>query len=173
LSRLSLILSYTIDRLDRHIRVDRNIRGQQGIVGYFLRYGMLALVLGILPVQSLWSQVVIAHPGVQTDSLSPAYLFSIFSLRNRHWPQGQPVSLIVFQDQHPAHVRFVKQDLGVFPYQLRSIWDRYIFSGAVQAPRVVDSTEEMLYWVSHTEGGIGYLESAVGDIPGVRVIEIK
>nr|WP_158651705.1 hypothetical protein [Marinobacterium profundum] len=142
-------------------------------MGYFLRYGVLAIVLGVLPTQSLWSQVVIAHPGVQADSLSPAYLFSLFSLRARHWPLGQPVSLIVFEDQHPAHINFVKQDLGVYPYQLRGIWDRYIFSGAVQAPRVVDSVQDMLYWVSHTEGGIGYLESDVGDIQGVRVIEIK
>jgi hypothetical protein len=145
----------------------------QGIVGHFLRYGLLTLLLGVLPAQSLWSQVVVAHPGVQIGSLSPAHLFSLFSLRTRHWPEGQSVSLIVFEDQHPAHVQFVKQDLGMFPYQMRSIWDRYIFSGAVQAPRVVDSTEEMLYWVSRTEGGIGYLESAAGDIQGVRIIEVK
>lgn len=130
-------------------------------------------MLGLMPVRSLWSQVVIAHPGVQADSLSPTYLFSLFSLRTRHWPLGQPVTLIVFEDQHPAHNRFVKQTLGVFPYQLRSIWDRYIFSGAVQAPRAVGSAQDMLYWVRHTEGAIGYLESAVDDVQGVRVIEIK
>ncbi|WP_020682579.1 hypothetical protein [Marinobacterium rhizophilum] len=139
----------------------------------FLRYWALVLTLGLVPLQSLWSQVVIAHPGVQTGVLSPTYLFALFSLRIRHWPQGQPATLVVFKDEHPAHIHFVKQDLGVFPYQLRSIWDRYIFSGAVQAPRTVETAEQMINWVSATEGAIGYLDSSMGDVPGVRVIEIK
>ena len=45
----------------------------------------------------------------------------------------------------------------IFPYQLRSAWDRLVFSGIGQAPIRVNSVEEMLDRVANTPGAIGYL----------------
>ncbi|PSJ15922.1 hypothetical protein C7H79_16365, partial [Nitrosomonas supralitoralis] len=60
----------------------------------------------------------------------------------------------------------------VFPYQLRSTWDRLVYSGTGQAPITVNSAEEMLARVANTPGSIGYLWR-VNINENVNVLEIK
>ena len=45
----------------------------------------------------------------------------------------------------------------MFPYQLRRLWDKQIFSGTGIAPTTVKSIEEMRERVANTKGAIGYL----------------
>ena len=59
-----------------------------------------------------------------------------------------------------------------FPYQLRSAWDRLVFSGTGQAPDTVSSPEEMLARVAGTPGAIGYLTKSKTD-GRVNVLQIK
>lgn len=140
----------------------------------FLRQAGFVLLLTTLPLGVAWSQVVIANAGVKVERLSDDELISLFSMRATRWPDGQAVTLVVFPDQNPHHVRFVKRDLKIFPYQLRHIWDRYIFSGTGQAPHVVTNRAEMLYWVGHIDGAIGYLDQPPGpDQEDVHVVAIE
>ena len=70
------------------------------------------------------------------------------------------------------HQQFSKGILNVFPYQLRSAWDRLVFSGIGQAPVKVSSIEEMLDKVANTPGAIGYLwRTNVDD--SVNVLQVK
>lgn len=73
------------------------------------------------------------------------------------WPDGTKIRVFVLSDDDPLHRSVSKEKLNVFPYQLRSIWDRLVFSGAGQAPIKVNSNEEMLAKVASTPGAIGYL----------------
>lgn len=113
----------------------------------------------------LWAKATYAADiGVNyfTGSKSPihldrAELREIFFLRRTNWPDGIPIHIFVMPDQDPLHIRFTKEVLGVFPYQLRSAWDRMIFSGIGVPPSVVYSVEEMRTRVEETPGAIGYL----------------
>ena len=63
------------------------------------------------------------------------------------WPLArwvERVKVFVLADDHELHRAFAKQVLGLFPYQLRSIWDRQVFSGTGQAPIPVADEAEML-----------------------------
>jgi hypothetical protein len=64
----------------------------------------------------------------------------------------------VLPDRHPLHVRFSKEVLGVYPYQLRSTWDRILYSGTGIPPTVVNTPQEVRERVDETPGGIGYAE---------------
>jgi hypothetical protein len=75
-------------------------------------------------------------------------------------------------DDSPLHAAFSKEKLHVFPYQLRSAWDRLVFSGMGQAPDTVASPEEMLARVASTPGAIGYLPKLKID-GRVNVLQIK
>jgi hypothetical protein len=60
----------------------------------------------------------------------------------------------------------------MFPYQLRRVWDRQLFSGTGQAPSVVTSQDEMLRRVAATPGAIGYVASLPANAP-VRHLEVR
>lgn len=93
-------------------------------------------------------------------------------MRRRTWPDGTPIQVFVFPDNHPLHHSFCKKVLGIFPHQLRRIWDRSVFSGTGQAPVEVDSMEEMHDQVAKTEGAIGYLDRQTLD-DSVKLIEVR
>ncbi|MGH8547238.1 MAG: hypothetical protein ACRERU_01275 [Methylococcales bacterium] len=85
-------------------------------------------------------------------------LREIFFARQTRWPDGKPIRAFVLPDQHPLHIRFSKEILGVYPYQLRAAWDRMIYSGTGVPPAVVENVEEMRNKIDQTPGGIGYYE---------------
>lgn len=101
--------------------------------------------------------IVITNKDVQEKSITLGALRSIFGMRLRSWKGGKPVRVFVFRDYHPVHVEFSKKVLGVFPHQLRSSWDRLVFSGTGQAPTYVKDEEDMLKHVEKTPGAIGYI----------------
>ncbi|MGH8488944.1 MAG: hypothetical protein ACREXS_08810 [Gammaproteobacteria bacterium] len=86
------------------------------------------------------------------------HLRAIFFVRQTKWPDGTPVRVFVLPDRHALHIRFTKEVLGVYPYQLRSTWDRMVYSGTGVPPTVVEGVDDMRSWVEATPGGIGYLE---------------
>ncbi len=103
---------------------------------------------------------IVTNPDVQIASISKNYLRAIFSMRLRTWPDGLIIKVFVLPDDHPLHHHFSKEQLSLFPYQLRQSWDRLVFSGTGQAPTTVSSNEEMLFKIMNTPGAIGYLETS-------------
>jgi ABC-type phosphate transport system substrate-binding protein len=91
-------------------------------------------------------------------SLTRTELRDIFFARQTKWPNGDPIRVFVLPDRHPLHIRFSKEALGVYPYQLRSTWDRILYSGTGVPPTVVNNPQEVRERVDETPGGIGYAE---------------
>ncbi|MGX2030285.1 MULTISPECIES: substrate-binding domain-containing protein [Methylocaldum] len=94
----------------------------------------------------------------RADSLSADTLREIFFMRLTSWPDGTPIRVFVLPDKHPLHVRFSKEVLGVYPFQLRAAWDRLVFSGTGLIPHMVETVGEMREMVRATPGGIGYVD---------------
>ena len=98
---------------------------------------------------------------------------NVIAMRVHQWPDGTPIKVFVLQDQNPTHNEFCKSILGMFPYQLRRIWDRQVFSGTGAAPVVVNSEQEMLNAVASTEGAIGYISLDNADThEGIQMIKV-
>jgi len=91
-------------------------------------------------------------------------------MRIPQWSDGSAIHVFVLEDSHPIHTSFTKHILGMFPYQLRRIWDRQVFSGTGIAPTIVKTSEEMRERVSKTQGAIGYLMPEDVD-DSIKVIE--
>lgn len=115
---------------------------------------------------------IVANPGVSEKILTVNSLRSIFSMRLKTWSDGTKIRVFVLSDEDELHQIFSKEKLNVFPYQLRSTWDRLVFSGTGQAPTKVNSNEEMLAKIASTPGAIGYLWKANIN-ENVNVLEIK
>ncbi|SHE20643.1 COGs COG0226 [methanotrophic endosymbiont of Bathymodiolus puteoserpentis (Logatchev)] len=88
-------------------------------------------------------------------------LQAIFSLRTLYWPNGEKIKVFVLPDNNAVHKKFVKEKLGMFPHQLRRTWNRMTYTGTGQPPITVDSIEEMLDKIQHTNNAIGYIDRRV------------
>ncbi len=93
-------------------------------------------------------------------------------MRLKNWPDGTLVKVFVLPDNHDLHSRFANEVLGLYPYQLRRVWDRQIFSGTGQAPITASSEQEILDRIAATPGAIGYTETLF-DNPRIRVLEVR
>lgn len=129
------------------------------------------LVLLLLVTPDIFAQSIIIHPEQSETHISQSSLRAIFAMRIPQWPDGTPVHVFVLEDNNPLHVQFCKSVLGMFPYQLRRIWDQQIFSGTGIAPTVVSSEQEMRERVAHTKGAIGYVEHEPND-NSVKLVEM-
>ncbi len=121
---------------------------------------LLLILLLLRLVGLVWAGE--AHPRVYDTNgyaahFSREMLQEIFFMRLTTWPGGSPIHVFVLPDNHPLHVRFAKEVLGVYPFQLRSAWDRLIYSGTGLAPTIVETVEEMRNRLETTPGSIGYV----------------
>jgi len=94
---------------------------------------------------------------------------NIFFGRYRQFFNGleaQPVDLL---DAHPDRARFYQALVGKDLSDINAYWSRQVFSGRMQAPPRVASSEEVLKWVAAHPGGIGFVELAKADAR-VRVV---
>lgn len=115
---------------------------------------------------------VVINKSVGESNISVNSLRSVFSMHLKTWPDGTKIRVFVLADDDSLHQIFSKEKLNVFPYQLRSTWDRLVFSGTGQAPIRVNSIEEMLEKIISTPGAIGYLWRANIN-ENVNVLTIK
>lgn len=134
---------------------------------------VLGCVLGLPLASALRAEpVAIVTPGDKHSRLELKFVRAAFGMTLQTWPNGAPLTVFVFRDEEPIHQQFCRKVLGVLPYSLRRNWDRLLFSGAAQAPIVVDSAQEMLLRVATTPGAIGYIEKEQVN-ESVSILEIS
>ncbi len=132
---------------------------------------LISLALMFWPL-TLTAQELIVNEASVHQPISRNSARRYFTMRLPVWENRVPVKVFVLPDDHPTHRQFTKSVLGLFPYQLRQVWDRQIFSGTGRAPVTVATEQEMIEQVAATPGGIGYVESGANH-PQVRVLEIR
>lgn len=126
---------------------------------------------------TLWGNVaqameLIAHPSVTNKVVSVNEARSLFFMRKRAWSDDLPVTVFVLEDDSQFHRDFSKQRLRLFPYRLRRVWDRHLYSATGRIPKTVRNMTEMIKRISSTPGAIGYADKEFID-EGVQVIEIR
>lgn len=134
--------------------------------------GLSSLSLAASPVANADEVVVIVPVDSSIDTLSKTGLRAIFGMRSRTWPQGGAIKVFVLEDDDPVHATFSKQVLHTFPFNLRRIWDRRVYSGTGQSPYVVKTEEEMRDKISGIENSIGYIRQNRVDA-GVKVVDLQ
>lgn len=105
---------------------------------------------------------IVVNESVPSAGYSLNKTRAIFAKQLSFWPNGEKIKVFVMADDQPLHKQFCKQNLNMFPHQLRRIWDRKVFSGTGQAPYLVKTEEEMLEKISNTPNAIGYLSNGSG-----------
>ena len=130
------------------------ITGRQNACAFLLLF-----VFSIPPCFSLENPPceVFVNASVPERQYSKADLRAIFAMRKTYWSDGSKIQVFVLPDNESLHQQFTKLKLNMFSHQLRSIWDRMIFSGTGKAPVELKSEAKMREKIATTPGAIGYL----------------
>lgn len=115
---------------------------------------------------------MIAHPSVSELTLTTSQLRRIYTMRQILWPDGHRITVFVLPRQHALHLRFSKERLQMFPYQLDRIWNKLTYSGLGVAPIMLNTPQELVDAIRNTPGAIGYVED-FKDEEALHVIKIK
>ena len=102
---------------------------------------------------------IVVNQTVPAAQYSLADTRAVFTMQQRFWPNGEAIKVFTLSDSDPIHKDFVKNNLDMFPHQLRRVWDRMTFSGTGVAPAQLDSEQEMIDKIATTPNSIGYLNS--------------
>ena len=121
---------------------------------------------------TLYAESIIANVSVGENVVSKNQLRLYFSQRLTQCKDGSAVKLIVLPDNHPLHLEFCNKVLSLYPYQLRKVWDRQVFSGTGQTPITLDSENDVLDAVSRTPGSIGYVSGRT-QYDGIKILEME
>lgn len=79
---------------------------------------------------------------------------------------------VMLPPDNPVNDIFVKNLMGIYPYQLQKILDRTIFSGDGKKPISVTSQQEMADYIVSNPGAVGYLTKQTADKEGLVIIEV-
>ena len=121
---------------------------------------LFSLISISIPIHAeVW---LLTHSSQQAE-LSAKQIRAIFSLRQKNWPDGQIIELVVMDDNNELHKQFCLEALKLFPYQLTRIWERQIYTGTAIAPTIVNSEQEMLDTIKNNPNAIGYTSQEVSN----------
>lgn len=169
--------------------VDRDYRGPRAVAALLISAALewravmsprllhlaslgVLLVLSALSVCEAADITLITHPGVSIESLTQNEARLYMTMRLNQWPDGRRTQVFVLPDNDPLHEAVAKEILGLYPYQLRRVWDRQLFSGTGPAPITVATEAQMIERVAKTPGALGYAESRRLDA-SVHKLEVR
>lgn len=134
---------------------------------FLLSFWIGLLAIPAADVQAELVVVVNVRSGVATMTRNE--VVNVFFGRNRQFFNGLEARPADMADSSPDRARFYKALVGKELAEVNSYWARQVFSGRMQPPVKLASTDEMIKWVIANPGGIGFVDSAKADAR-VRVV---
>lgn len=139
-----------------------------------LLYSSLMLLLCVVfSVNVVASEVqVITHTPTKNMGLLKTHIKAIYLGQQTQWPDGSKITVFILNAKESTHQKFIREVLGLYPYQFRRRWQKLSYSGFGVKPTVVKNTEEMLMKIATVPGAIGYVGKKVIR-KGVQYVQIN
>lgn len=134
------------------------------------RLKLFLLVLFCLAsAQASAELVVVVNARSGVAAMTRNEVINIFFGRNRQFFNGLEAKPVDLEEDNPRRADFYRKLVGKEPAEINAYWSRQVFTGRMQAPQRVGTTEDVLKWVAANPGGIGYVELSRADAR-VRVV---
>lgn len=101
--------------------------------------------------------VIVVHRGNPIKSLSISEIKAIFLGKERFWPDGSPITLIMNKNDD-IHEAFTRTMLQKSPAQLSVYWKKILYSGASMLPLAVKDDEAVKSYMSLHVNTISYVD---------------
>src|SRR5262245_15789103 len=115
---------------------------------------------------------IIVNPANHIDSIERGFLSDVYLKKVATWHNDWTVRPVQLSRRFPLRDQFTREVLKKSPTQLRSYWNRQIFSGKGVPPPDLESEDDVIRYVLSNKGAIGYLAAGVNP-RGARVIRLK
>jgi ABC-type phosphate transport system substrate-binding protein len=106
-----------------------------------------------------WADMlIIAHKGVPETTISENELQDIFLGKRVQWQDNSAIhpATLKVKDLHSA---FLKQYIKKSVSKWNAHWKRMVFTGNGTPPKQFKTEQELLEYVTETEGAIGYIDA--------------
>lgn len=115
---------------------------------------------------------IIVNPANQIDSIDRGFLSNVYLKKVVTWRNDWTVRPVQLSKRFALRDQFTREILKKSPSQLRSYWNRQIFSGKAVPPPDLESQEEVIAYVLANKGAIGYVAAGV-NLRGAKVVRLK
>jgi TonB family protein len=127
--------------------------------------GHLALAQDGLPF------VVIVHPSNSLTMLTRSEVSNLFLKESALWSDDTVVEPVDLGGESPIREAFSLEIHNRSAGNIRSYWQREIFSGGLVPPLEIESEEQVIDYVRQRPGAIGYV-SAGSELDGVKTVAV-
>jgi hypothetical protein len=114
---------------------------------------------------------LIVHPSNLAREIDRGFVAQAFLKKVIHWPSGIPIQPIDLDQRSPVRRRWSDEVLNRSVEAVKSYWQQMIFSGRGLPPPEVTTDEQVIDFVLHRAGAIGYV-SADANLHGARVLSL-
>lgn len=101
--------------------------------------------------------VIVVHKDNPVQNLTARQVKSIFLGKDRFWPDGSPIVLIMNKNED-IHESFTRLMLQKSPAQLSVYWKKILYSGASMLPLAVQDDEAVKSYMTLHLNTISYVE---------------
>jgi ABC-type phosphate transport system substrate-binding protein len=115
--------------------------------------------------------LVVANPGLAASDLSRAQLRDVFTGASSSIKGSAQVTPVLLREG-PAHDEFLSIYVGKSDAAFRAGWRSLLFSGQGVLPRTLNSDADVVEYVAHTPGAIGYI-ARTSPHPGVKILAVR
>jgi len=115
--------------------------------------------------------LVVANPGMSSDSISKSELRDVFTGESSRLKGGLQVKPVLLKDG-PTHSAFVSGDLSLSEAGLLICWRKQVFSGHSVMPRTFSSEADEVAYIAQTPGAIGYISASTSH-DNVKVLQVR
>lgn len=134
---------------------------------------ILLLLAGLLPGIAVADLVVVVNARSGVAVMTRNEVINIYFGRNRQFFNGLEAKPVDLHDSNPARAQFYRLLVGKEIPEINAYWSRQVFTGTMQAPPRLETTDDVLRWVANNPGGIGFIELSRADARVRVVYELK
>ena len=134
---------------------------------------LLMAIAVAAPSLSQAEVLIIVNPNLKVTQLDKKDVQDIFLGKKITWPDDKEteIKFVVISDAD-FHEEFVKSFTRKSAAQFKRYWNNMVFTGKGMSPKNFDSIDDLIQYISHTDGAIGYI-SPEKPLDGVDVLDIK
>ena len=138
---------------------------------------LLTPVLLVLLCGLVWAETesfkIIVNASNPVNSMTRKQISKLFLKQETRWEHGFKVTPVDQVLDSPTGAAFSMAVHGKEVKEIKGHWLKIVFSGLGTPPTELKSDQEVLDFVKHNVGGIGYVSAATPIGDGVKVLNIS
>ncbi len=135
---------------------------------YFAIIGMACL----LPASVVCADIfIIGNKNVANYELSAKEIREIFLGKQKRWSDNKEIKVVLL-DKSEVHKEFIEKHIHRSSNQFKNWWFNRVYTGKDRFPEAFDTEEDLMEYVSKTDGAVGYVSSIKSIDSTIKVFKI-